>query len=364
MMKQSRKKNRVHNRAITVSARAARALRRSSQHQSHGTDGSDLAINNNNDNIEEIVDDDVDALEHGEIGVKRTWNKKPRKLDLILTEPAPGGPLSTELLRGYHGHVACHIWEKKAWIYEHFPMFRPALNSIFNVDRHPRAMKWDAQTPTPKLLTSVQAYRWRLDDMQAQEVIWMPYGVDVLGKYPISLYHGCIRYGSIIEPYMPDRVLRQFGYVQTRPMTSIKPNKEYKPENSYSVEYGEGMMSFWDDPSSHCLSVARLGDLALNPWDSSSDYMQWFLQRSHPKVQNPDNAPEGYKPTQHYLSAEARLHLIAHYLRPIYPEVRSQLSLEEQHQHIYNVIAVVQEFENLNISRQAEEEDSIRRGRF
>ncbi|KAL2936511.1 Serine/threonine-protein phosphatase 7 long form-like protein [Bienertia sinuspersici] len=200
--------------------------------------------------------------------------------------------------------------------------------------------------------------------MQAQEVIWMPYGVDVLGKYPISLYHGCIRYGSIIEPYMPDRVLRQFGYVQTRPMTPIKPNKEHKPENSYSVEYGEGMMSFWDDPSSHCLSVARLGDLALNPWDSSSDYMQWFLQRSHPKVQNPDNAPEGYKPTQHYLSAEARLHLIAHYLRPIYPEVRSQLSLEEQHQHIDNVIAVVQEFENLNISRQVEEQDSIRRGRF
>ncbi|KAL2923157.1 Serine/threonine-protein phosphatase 7 long form-like protein [Bienertia sinuspersici] len=154
-------------------------------------------------------------------------------------------------------------------------------------------------------------------------VIWMPYGVDVLGKYPISSYHGCIRYGSIIEPYMPDRVLRQFGYLQTRPMPPIKPNKEYKPENSYSVEYGEGMISFWDDPSSHCLSVAHLDDLALNPWDCSSDYMQWFLQCSHPKVQIPDNAPKGYKPAQHYLSAEARLHLIAHYLRLIYPDVHS-----------------------------------------
>ncbi|KAL2934121.1 Serine/threonine-protein phosphatase 7 long form-like protein [Bienertia sinuspersici] len=291
MMKQSRKKNRVHNRAITASARAARASKRSSQHQSHGTGGNALAINTNNDNAEEIVNDDADALEHGEIRVKRTWNKRPRTLDWILTDPAPRGPLSAELLRGYRGHVARHIWEKKvidrvstllfpltrdlvsvntyswasatlaclyrelgkasragckqlagpstlleAWIYEHFPMFRPALNSIFNVDRHPRAMKWDAQTPTPKLLASLQAYRWRLDDMQAQEVIWMPYGVDVLGKYPISLYHGCIRYGSIIEPYMPNRVLRQFGYVQTRPMTPIKPNKEHKPENSYSVE--------------------------------------------------------------------------------------------------------------------------------
>ncbi|KAL2934060.1 Serine/threonine-protein phosphatase 7 long form-like protein [Bienertia sinuspersici] len=113
-------------------------------------------------------------------------------------------------------------------------MFRPTLNFIFNVDRHPLAIKWDAQAPTPKLLASLQAYRWRLDDMQAQVVIWMPYGVDVLGKYLISSYHGCIFYGSIIEPHMPDRVLLQFGYVQTRPMTPIKLNKEYKPENSYS----------------------------------------------------------------------------------------------------------------------------------
>ncbi|KAL2927546.1 Protein MAIN-LIKE 1 [Bienertia sinuspersici] len=113
MMNQSRKKNRVHNRAITTSARAARASRRSSQHQCHGTDGNTLVINNTNNNAEEIRDDEENDLEHGEIGVKRTWNKKPRTFDWILTEPAPWGPLSTELLRGYHGHVACHIWEKK-----------------------------------------------------------------------------------------------------------------------------------------------------------------------------------------------------------------------------------------------------------
>ncbi|XP_057248236.1 protein MAINTENANCE OF MERISTEMS-like [Beta vulgaris subsp. vulgaris] len=239
----------------------------------------------------------------------------------------------------------------EVWIYEHFPMFRPMTNSNYLPGEHPRAMKWDAQTPTPILLSTLQQHRWRLDDMTAQEVIWVPYGINVVHNLPLSLYHGCIRYASIIEPYMPDRVLRQFGYVQTRPMSPITPNKENKPTHFYAIEYPESMMCFWDDPSSHCLSMHRLGEDASNPWDCSSDYMQWFLQCSHPKLQNPEHAPNGYMPRQHQLTAEARLHLIAHYLRPVYPEVRSKLSLEDQFHHIDQAIDVLLEFEKLHSSQ-------------
>ncbi|KAL2896390.1 Protein MAIN-LIKE 2 [Bienertia sinuspersici] len=179
---------------------------------------------------------------------------------------------------------ALHTFE--AWIYEHFPMFRPNLNPNFIPNRHPRAMKWDARTTTPKFLSSLQAHRWRLDAMKQEEVIWMPYGADVIDKYPLSVYHGCIRYCSVIEPYMPDRVLRQFGYVQTRPMTPIKPNKEYK------------------------------------------------------------------RRTRTVLNTEKRLHMIAHYLRPVYPSVRSELSLEDQFKQVDKAIAVVQEFENMNVASQ------------
>ncbi|KMT08947.1 hypothetical protein BVRB_6g136610 [Beta vulgaris subsp. vulgaris] len=184
-------------------------------------------------------------------------------------------------------------------------MFRPMTNSNYLPGEHPRAMKWDAQTPKPKLCSTLQQHRWRLDDMTAQEVIWVPYVINVVHNLPLSLYHGCIRYASIIEPYMPDRVLRQFGYVQTRPMSPITPNKENKPAHFYAIEYPESMMCFWDDPSSHCLSMHRLGEDASNPWDCSSDYMQWFLQCSHPKLQNPEHAPNGYFPRQHQLTAEA-----------------------------------------------------------
>ena len=35
---------------------------------------------------------------------------------------------------------------------------------------------------------------------------------------------GLIRYRDIIEPYMPDRVLRQLGYVQVIPVDILTPD--------------------------------------------------------------------------------------------------------------------------------------------
>ncbi|KAL2898516.1 Protein MAIN-LIKE 2, partial [Bienertia sinuspersici] len=219
VMNQSRKKNRVHNRAITASARAARASRRSSQHQGHGTDGNTSVINNTNDNAEEIGNDEEDNLEHGKIRnqllevhyqlnyfvviVVMSLVIFGRKKEALLTNA--NNITADDIARGYlvsllgctifidkkvdhvstllfpltHDLVSvqtyswassalaylyrelgkasragckqlvCPLTLLEAWIDEYFPMFRPVLNYIFNVDQHPCAMKWDAQTPTP-----------------------------------------------------------------------------------------------------------------------------------------------------------------------------------------------------------------------
>ncbi|KMS97628.1 hypothetical protein BVRB_5g125410 [Beta vulgaris subsp. vulgaris] len=67
-------------------------------------------------------------------------------------------------------HLAGSSTLLEVWIYENFPMFRPMTNSNYLPGEHPRAMKWYAQTPTPKLLSTLQQHRWRLDDMTTQEV--------------------------------------------------------------------------------------------------------------------------------------------------------------------------------------------------
>ncbi|KAL2926720.1 Serine/threonine-protein phosphatase 7 long form-like protein [Bienertia sinuspersici] len=66
--------------------------------------------------VDQVIEEDnqgkqANEDEHVKRGAKRTWKKRPRTSDWILSAPAPGGPLSTELLRGYRGHVACDIWE-------------------------------------------------------------------------------------------------------------------------------------------------------------------------------------------------------------------------------------------------------------
>ncbi|KAL2905583.1 Serine/threonine-protein phosphatase 7 long form-like protein, partial [Bienertia sinuspersici] len=213
---QSRKKNRVHNRAIVAFVRAAHTSRRSSQHHYHGSNGSSLVINNNkSNNVEEIIDGEADDIKHGEIGVKRTWNKKPRTFDCILTELAPGGPLSTELLRGYRGYLVsllgCIIFIDK--------IVDRISTLLFSMTRD---------------LVSFNTYLWAL-------------------------------------------------------MTLAYLYRELKKASRAGCKQLAGPTTLLE---------------ALNPWDSLSDYMQWFLHRSYPKVQKPVYASKGYKSTQHYLSAK------------------------------------------------------------
>ncbi|KAI5659525.1 hypothetical protein M9H77_28318 [Catharanthus roseus] len=53
--------------------------------------------------------------------------------------------------------------------------------------------------------------RIRLDMMTADEVRWTPYRSNEITDIWVSTYHGMIAYFDCVEPYMPDRVVRQFG---------------------------------------------------------------------------------------------------------------------------------------------------------
>ena len=62
-------------------------------------------------------------------------------------------------------------------------------------------------------------HRMALDALTVGQVVWSPYdehrGVRPL--HDVALYRGWIRWGSKMHLHLPDRVLRQFGHVQTIP---------------------------------------------------------------------------------------------------------------------------------------------------
>lgn len=124
------------------------------------------------------------------------------------------------------------------------------------------------------------------------QVVWLPYHHDPIVTIPISLFCGIIHYRTITEAYMPERCLRQFGYVQTIPAAPQVPTKVYLGLNPklYVVEHDPNRRN-WDMWQAHCISPERFGSFrCINSSDTMPGYMRWFRARSHPRVVRPDSS--------------------------------------------------------------------------
>ena len=93
-------------------------------------------------------------------------------------------------------------------------------------ESRPRALRWRPHV----IPDSLQSVRERLDRLQISDVCWEAY-VDHRAEHPfpdIAWYSRCIKCGQFVQPYHPEWVLRQFGYIQTippRPFTSPRPDR-------------------------------------------------------------------------------------------------------------------------------------------
>lgn len=228
----------------------------------------------------------------------------------------------------------------EAWIYEYFSMFKPSQHTSWT-PQLPRVMRWRIDKASNKNNTCLLDYRRRLDEMTPDQVQWTPYGANVASQIQMTLFHGCLYYGEIVEPYMPDRVLRQFGYVQSIPNPPIRPSRCSLPINpaSYVIHY-ESYKSNWCDYTSHILSKERMGAMALEPWQTSQDYMQWFLPRTHQRVQNRLYMTISSLPIASEMTAEARLQLIRGHARRIHPDRRHGLTIDEILSHVDSIVEV------------------------
>ncbi|KAI5656937.1 hypothetical protein M9H77_25730 [Catharanthus roseus] len=189
-------------------------------------------------------------------------NKRPD-----VTEAAEGGPVDPELIPSYGGHVAGQIWRgqdrgllkcrsrymaltgfnalelhavatsrqtsqsHQAWIYLYFPMFAPPFrHSPKGCKPYMQMFPQVGHKSERKLLD----IRLKLDLMTADECI---------PAYPI----------------------------QPREARRLPNNRMYVLRNTF-VE------ALWLEAPSSC----------------TDDYLDWYLPRSHPRIQNPGNIPIGY----------------------------------------------------------------------
>jgi hypothetical protein len=126
-------------------------------------------------------------------------------------------------------------------------------------------------------------HRTTLDRMEVDEVTWQPYE-DHRQSRPFqdcSWYSGWIMCGSaMICRHLPERVLRQYGHVQSIPRAP-------------DVAAKAGMNRFTIDEAFQKMTVENYvteemrGPRATNGFEADPGYIAWFYRVSHPKIWPP-----------------------------------------------------------------------------
>ncbi|KAL5142163.1 Protein MAIN-LIKE 1 [Glycine soja] len=133
----------------------------------------------------------------------------------------------------------------------------------------PRASRWLTSKVHMKGITEAP-YRARCDGLTVTDVSWLPYtehrGVRAFQE--ISSFQGQLRWGHMVVTVRSERVVRQFGYIQSIPPPPVSARLSH-----------DQIDDRWMQLADHLLLA---GQLCLVPGQVSADYMEWFFRISHP----------------------------------------------------------------------------------
>ncbi|KAH1212692.1 Protein MAIN-LIKE 1 [Glycine max] len=165
--------------------------------------------------------------------------------------------------------IAGYLTLLQCWIYEHFPSVHQCVTDDAYQETSPRASRWLTSKAHMKGITGAP-YRACCDALTVIDVSWLPYtehwGVRAFEL--ISSFQGQLRWGPMVVTARPERVVRQFGYIQSIPPPPVSARLSHD-------DIDDRWMHFAD----HILAV---GELCLVPGQVSADYMEWFFRISHP----------------------------------------------------------------------------------
>ncbi|XP_073225403.1 uncharacterized protein [Cicer arietinum] len=161
----------------------------------------------------------------------------------------------------------------QAWVYEHFPTLcvdccRPLPRYV---EANPRALRWKPKRDKGLVLP----FRKVLDEIHVDQICWTPYKEHRLRRpfEDVCLFRGWIRWGPKMYAHLPDRVLRQYGHVQTIPRSPLEIIGQTTTLEEIDIIFTQ-----------YALHVVDAGAVVQGPADCTNDYMEWFNRISHPYI--------------------------------------------------------------------------------
>ena len=150
--------------------------------------------------------------------------------------------------------------------------------------------------------------------------MWTPSHSDPRSEVPISSFHGIIHCRNITEPYMPDRVMRQFGYTQGIPASPLPPKRRRRSGSAHKyVCQHDPMIGIWNGWSNHCYNFGKTSPRMRCLYYTSGEYMQWYTERTRlvvygKKHSDFDGEMATMEPTAQWVPAQ---------FVPFHPDVRT-----------------------------------------
>ena len=181
------------------------------------------------------------------------------------------------------------------WIHEYFPSTRAArVVARQRGDTEALVGRWSSIEQPDRsydfLHRRLEYYRRLLDDMTAEDVIWLPFGPRPEVEVPDSTFRGVIRFGPTAEYYDPTRVVRQYGYAQMIPGLIPLPSRAYRAAepNGYTVEWADTTDRAWrDEDWSRLMPFQSLFRRADDVTEVDPRYMYWYRRHTHPRILRP-----------------------------------------------------------------------------
>ncbi|KAL4281637.1 hypothetical protein GQ457_03G031160 [Hibiscus cannabinus] len=178
----------------------------------------------------------------------------------------------------------------QSWAWYRMPFLRPIVKGSFVF---PLVLTWSSDLSHRDIPDELRDIRLLIDQKAKAEFEWMPYSNAALRacippelSAPLDIWHATVPLicYATVEWHPTDRVLRQFGFVQSIPGPPVDLDKMHnldrrgKVEVDWSERHLEWIM-LWDSyndsmPDRHHSSSP---DVAVSP-----DYMTWFVRHGKP----------------------------------------------------------------------------------